>query len=280
MNDRESEKKPESGPKELAHRREAKDVSQTGALVATSAAVALTTVAGNLLLGSGPLAAGVVGALVTLVGGLRPALAADLQQWGRRRYEQWFHGYLADSDTSPETAAEEFVEKLADDNIKAVVADHFRRIQEAIDEEVIPVLGALARSYTMTGAKPDRFFRRATALVQELAGDEAKSLCRMLEALRPKADDRAKVRDEDHVVLWRFPSGDPDAGVERPGDDLGSFPPALELVALLKSHGFAKEQVGGLWGAQTGPHMLVFDRAPCMRLLDVLAEGLRRGRPA
>lgn len=251
-------------------------------LVVTAATAGVATGVATQALGSGPLATAVVTALATLSQAM-PMLSGQLaRDWTRDRQERWFEGWLRGSTASAEAARDEFVEQLATPGVRDVIFDHLRRIEEALDEAALPLLGALARSYVREGRKPDAFFRNASRFLAELDGPMARdmaTLCAVID--RPGfADTRIHLRVGEmgsittvfapsaQVFARAIPYMDSLAGPELA---LGELSSALPLLSVMRRHGISLEGYPGYIDVRSGPHMTVVESSVLARLRPIVA---------
>ena len=100
-----------------------------------------------------------------------PVLDAWWRQWTDSRREQWWQHVV--SQLSPEEIHELLKERLEKDAaVKAAVLESLRALSQALDDAVIPVLGALASDYIRHKRPADGFLRGFSRAVSDMSAEE------------------------------------------------------------------------------------------------------------
>ena len=132
---------------------------------------------GALAVGASPGAAATMGALAmlpTIVG----KLSAAVTRWRLDRHERWLTAVITgDGDDLAAERLGRTLEEQADEPwVKRVVIESIRRVDESLDDAIIPSLGRLAREYLNEHLPPDGFFRGLSRMLSDLSGEEFRAL--------------------------------------------------------------------------------------------------------
>lgn len=252
--------------------------------VVGAAATGIATFAATQALGATALATGVVASLAALFQAA-PALSSSLaKEWQAGRQRAWFEGWLRDDTSTVEQARDEFVRQLETPGVRDAIFDHLRRIEEAIDEAALPLLGALAREYARANRRPDAFFRNATRFLAELDAPMIADASKLIEATLAAAGAAPR-------VLLRVGTKGKLSNAMAPGasvftftkyfgadDDgepvkLGELATAYALFDAMRRHGIGQAGYGGYMDLVSGPHVVVVEPETLKRLRPILTSG-------
>lgn len=94
----------------------------------------------------------------------------------KRRSEAFVRGVVLSAEVSDQEALRELDEKLKEPGVQDALLESLRAMVDAVDDAVVPSLGALLRLYAVEGKKPDALFRNVTNLLRDMDEAEFKSL--------------------------------------------------------------------------------------------------------
>lgn len=149
-----------------------------------------------------------------------------------------------DQNTELDDAVEGLAEQLRTPASAAIVRDHIRRLQEAIEPEVIPTLGKLAAYYIERDRDGDSIFRALSRILADLSAEEHSELRILFSKAVPLVENLTPgfVLDlEYHPTKMRvyLSALDPDAEPARPSRELhvSGFESFDRLHFLIESNG-------------------------------------------
>lgn len=238
-------------------------------IVAAGGVAAETLVMGNS-------ATGLIVALLAMFPGavqLAVAHAANAQsKRARRLWEQYVKSFGGDA--TPEEAAGYVEAHASEPHVYESVTAAVRAMLDAVSEEVVPVLGALAATYSRDKVRPDAFFRGLARLVAELSAAEyhqLRSIVRCALAVRPTGPaivqlefigaggDPAKV----HIMSWV-------AGRVQ-HELVADAPDALRIFQLVKVSALGRDNPAGFADTGlSGPQAVVFEHETLKRIGEFL----------
>jgi len=167
-------------------------------------------------------------------------------------------GYAKAFGDDPKKIEENTREHEDDPDYHEVMFRTFRAMTDAVDPEVIEILGHLAGQYNYAARKPDAYFRSLGRLLCELDPGEVGDLVSILRGV-----EAASKEDESADVTF---GTDESVSVYKAGASnlrLGTFASGLRLFALLRREGLATNTDTPLhWGDSEVP---AADRAIRMR---------------
>jgi len=210
-----------------------------------------------------------IGDLSVVAGPIGNLLVLALRTRFARRAPVLVEGYVSGAPGVAATQlAEELTHKQRDEEVQNDVHETFRRMDEALDDSIVFVLGRLLRqqvSGDLQGGR--RFFRNFGRLLCEL---DAQDLVALRDLLR-KVDDEAVRDPKEH-----------DAGMcLEAGKGAASSPWSARLLHLLKRHDFATESphggFGGVFrhGTKTywpGPDLVILDVTHAKTMLNLVTD--------
>jgi hypothetical protein len=100
-----------------------------------------------------------------------------------RRFPKFARGFLRAGDPDPVRAGEKakaMAEKGVTESLDDIMMRSFRQMMDAVDDEVVPVLGYMAGLYGFERKKPDVFFRGLGRLLCDLEAGELEQLGRIV----------------------------------------------------------------------------------------------------
>jgi len=183
-----------------------------------------------------------------------------------RRYGSFWDGVKGCADGSEEAARAHF--NAGTDNVTAqdAVLETLRRVQDALDPDVLFALGRLLWPYADGKRKPNRFFRSMGNMLTDIDSDELMLLRDLL---------RAVVRQGDSFVRLQSDVTESHDPVRRGIGLVGTGTVILEgvfgnsLFPLLKRHGFANGVGGFGMDAETSAELHLFTVEAILEVIDV-----------
>jgi len=205
-----------------------------------------------------------------------PTLGAIAMKSAVRRLSKMWDGFKGCAGS--EEAARARVNTAADAAaVQDAVLETFRRVQEALDPDVLFALGRLLWLYTSEASKPDRFFRNAGQLLTGVESQELRDIAGMLLSVIVRAQETdqtaivslvAGIRDSDGTYGVGFVA-EMGSNMQRSGRVLFATGTGAHLFSLLKRNGFGFDE--DRWGAGASESFAIhIDDAA--RLLDVIAS--------
>ena len=204
--------------------------------IAEEAAAAAPGIVGSFLGPVGGVAGAVGGIAVKGAFAAIRAAAATRAQRRAERFEAELSSWLEREDPNAIRLLVEGNERIAE-----VVFQNYRRAMDALDPSVIPTLAALTFSYRERS--PDYFFKAVGLVLQELAGEDFRSLRQLLSAVTGASARWGGVESVE-VTPWKSPVGRQELHFMQPEDrgrPLACVAPAesLRVLGLIKRHGVA-----------------------------------------
>lgn len=150
-----------------------------------------------LAVASAAVGASVHGPAGALVAGVLPALgkpvAAAALAYKAHRFSSWWDAARFDPTYTSEWVEEQLQAKLLTEPGTKVVLKTLDDLDDMVDDELIPILGALAHEYLSIGAGPDAFYRGTSALLRGAQFSDIVEVKALLEqGARVAAADRLK----------------------------------------------------------------------------------------
>jgi hypothetical protein len=218
--------------------------------VAAAKAIA-TTAAGASLVAAAPVSAATVATAMFLA--MFPAavslcigVAFEVR---RKMAERWWEKVVEGSRGKTSSEVQGIIDAHIDEpHIYDTVTESVRRLLEAVDPEVAPVLGALAAEYIHGKKKPDAFYRGFARLLADLSPPEHESLAALVARCAPLVDADGIVKlawntkDEKALVIFETHLG---PKRDQPAD-ISPIPSLRRLVHLLRANGFEELGNSGL----------------------------------
>jgi hypothetical protein len=247
--------------------------------LAKDAAAGATTLAVGVAAGLSVAVAGVAAAGPVLIG----TAAAAICRRNNRRLERWYVSMARKLGRDPGAVREELEARMAadGDKVAATILESVDCLMRAIDDAIVPSLGALAAKYIADDKAADRFFRGVGRLLQDLSATELLGLRQMSSNLAEAAGEHLQ------VVLFRDLVRDPNAPVTLEVTAFnadGTHPPethspapadAARLFHLLKVHELGTDNPSGFMDNTSGPQVLRTERSTMQRLLELIEVEVR-----
>jgi hypothetical protein len=249
------------------------DKKETEAIVTTTLS-AITSASVTLALTNNPAAA--IGALAAPSAVLlTKALVERIKGRGRTFTENLLRSA---PDRSVDEVSAELEENINKPWVRDTLLELLKKLDEALDDAVLPVLAKLGGEYSLVDRKaPDPFFRGFARVLCELTAEELTSLQTLIRTVAA-----ARFRGPD-IELQFIPSipAESDAPEDSVAIELpeaaanGSrsremlpepVPHTLRLFHLLKSHNLGRDNPSGFYGITSGPQVLRISRDVVERL--------------
>ena len=253
-------------------------VVSVGAWAGTTAGAALITGADARTVAVATAAAGMA-ALIDKLGSIH-----DI--WTRDRRMKMLVGY-AGQDADAATAVADLDEHAHEDWAKPLIFETLRRLNDALDDAVLPAMGRLLRAYISEGQPIDNVYRGLARVLADVSGEEFVSLQKLMAALSDSSVDRdpldvmvlpepgenfasIEAQQRDRVgVSKRAPNSDTgDGPVEERYELIPEVGHARRLFHLLILHQLAQDS--GLLAFGVDPIAMSKDRAK--RIVEIIGR--------
>ncbi len=250
---------------------ETKDEIAKGSEAGTAVVAALATASGTALAVAGAAAAApyVVGKAIVWV-----------IERNNVRMTKWFEAISNKFGNEPDRVRERIESKFLHegDRTSATVLESADVLLRAVDDALVPAIGALTAEYLQGGCAPDAFFRGALRVLGELTASEAGEFSGFLDACAYAHEEQLEViiepgeKDVSHAIS---DGRDFKLTVQAFRGDRSADPPATISIAsaaamrffyLLKTHGLARDNPGGFFDTISGPQVLRIQRSTAQRL--------------
>lgn len=227
-----------------------------------------TGVTTGVALGSAALVGtGTTGFIVAGASAAVPGVLSMLADWnGQRRskrWAKWIAAYVAaDENIDAEEVEAHLHANASDPFVQATILEGARAVDEALADEVVPVLARLTRTYVSSGSKADAFFRGTRRMLSDLSDDEVRALTAMVQrvirlGVVGQVGEVRLMHDKPvgAPVLectWLV-EGEDGKREYRERLNLGHLPHALRLFHLFKVNDLGFDSSAGSFGASSGP---------------------------
>ncbi|MEI9950815.1 MAG: hypothetical protein WDO74_18000 [Pseudomonadota bacterium] len=215
----------------------------------------------------------VQGAIAMVGSFIGVGLGRSVYRAATRRYPAFAAGFLKAADPDPVKAGEK-VKAIADQGVTESLDDimmrSFRSMMDAVDDEVIPVLGYMAAHYTFQGRKADVFFRGMGRLLCEFEPGEFAEFTNIMKVACSNATARQMISAEvdQNGRLWVMEQNSSGHLF------LNDVKYALRLFALMKREHFGTSTQTGAprLGTLPGPEPTIqFFSGTALQILELVA---------